>query len=144
MQWDREAVTYQAHELRDKGVLTFGTREELVTSAANILALDYLKDLEHWRCTAMDDAEEKDYWYHKIVWDVIPYRDAMKANIYEESKKKFLGIGKKKIFISFKDRKLVDLSLKSIGRRTGMNAGIAVNVRYVINFKENKLQKIVR
>lgn len=143
MQWDRKAVTVQAHELREKGELTFSTREELITSAANILALDYLENLEFWRCAAMNDAEEKDYWYHKIVWEVIPYRDALKSNIDEESKKKLLGMPKKKIRVSFKHRKLIDLSLISIEKRVGMSVGIGTNVIYIINLHDNKLLKII-
>lgn len=144
MQWDRKAVTCQAHVLREKGELTFDMREELITSAADILALDYLEDLEYWRATAMDDAEERDYWFHKIIWEVIPYRDAMKANIDEESKKKFFWMEKKKISISHKHRKLIDLSFMAIEKKPNDNCGIAFNVIYVIDFQNNKLHKIIR
>lgn len=144
MQWDRKNATSQAHELREKGVLTFDTREELIEASANILTLDYLEGLEHGRTNVTDEISERNYWDLKIVCHVIPYRDLLKSIINQESKKKFWGREKKKILISRKHRKITNFAFMILGKVPKEDCGIPFNVTYVINLQENKLQKVIR
>lgn len=142
---DRSAVASLGNVLRDKGELTFETREELITSTSDILAFEYLLSLEFWRCTAMNDPEETKYWDEKISKEVGPYREALKLAIEAKSNFKWFGIiPKRKIIIDSRHMKLIRFALQVIGRNPTSSFGIASNVSYKIDLVHNQLRKIYR
>lgn len=142
---DRSAVASLRNVLRDKGELTFETREELIASTSDILTFEYLLNLELWRCTAMDDYAETKYWDEKISKEVCPYREALKLAIEAESNFKWFGIiPKREIIIDFRHMKLIKSALQVIGQNPTSSCGIESNVSYKIDLVHNQLRKIYR
>lgn len=144
MRMDREVAANLNRALRENGEFTFSSREELITLTANFLASEYHRHLEFWRCTAMDDREETAYWDRRIEHEVEPYCDALKKGLEAETKKKWFGLAKNEIRISHRHKKILEGALRAIGK-SGVNiSGVAANVTYVLNLRENKLQKIIK
>lgn len=145
MYWSRSTVALLSNELWRKGVLTFETREELIDTIADILAFKYCQDLKFWRCTAMDDLKEMEYWSSRIKQEVEPYREAVKNLLNREANKRWLGIfPRKKIKIDYNHRILLRKALKLINQRDTSICGIATNVTIIIDLNQNRILQITR
>lgn len=145
MYWSRSTVALLSNELWKKGVHTFETREELIDTIADILAFRYCQDLKFWRCTAIDDLKEMEYWSSRIDQEVEPYREAVKKLINRKSNKRWLGIfQRRKIKIDNKHRKFLRDALKLINQRDTSICGIATNITIVIELNQNRIWQIIR
>ena len=136
---DREAIENLDRELWEKGELTFETRGELLTSAAAVVAFQYLKYLEECRDKADKNSLDFKYFNARIYKDIEPYEKALKNVLTTESEKKVFG--RKRIKITC-NSKFVKIALKAIGVKN--ESGIFLNITYVIDLKENKLRWCVR
>lgn len=134
---DREAIENLDKELWEKGELTFETRERLLNLSATVVAFQYLKHLEECRSKVDRNSFDFKYWNARIHNEAEPYEKALRNFLMAESEKKVFGRNKIKIT---HNSKLVKMALKSVGVRD--EAGIPVNVVYVIDLKENKIQKV--
>lgn len=136
---NRNAIEFLDEELEEKGELTFETRGKLLTSAAEVVAFQYLKYLEQCRDKADKNSLDFKYWNARIYTEVEAYERALSNILTAKGEKKVLG--RTRINITH-NSKLIKMALKSVGVKD--ESGIPVNVGYVIRLRENKLQKIYR